>query len=78
MIGISLVAYSAGLVKGKLALVYALNPMAGVIQGFRWALLGVSSTPGLNLLPSVVVTLLLLLRGLVYFRGIEQTFAARV
>jgi lipopolysaccharide transport system permease protein len=72
------VAYSAGLVKGKLALVYALNPMAGVIEGFRWALLGVGPTPGLNLLPSVAVTLLLLFSGLVYFRRMEQTFADMV
>jgi lipopolysaccharide transport system permease protein len=72
------VAYSAGLVKGKLALVYALNPMAGVIEGFRWALLGVGPTPGLNLLPSVAVTLLLLISGLVYFRRMEQTFADMV
>jgi lipopolysaccharide transport system permease protein len=72
------VAYSAGLVKGKLALVYMLNPMAGVIEGFRWALLGVGPTPGLNLLPSVAVTLLLLVSGLVYFRRMEQTFADRV
>lgn len=69
------VAYSAGLVKGPLAIVYALNPMAGVIGGFRWALLGVGSAPGLSLVLSVVTTLLLLVGGLVYFRRMEQTFA---
>ena len=72
------VAYSAGLVKGKLAFVYAFNPMAGVIAGFRWCLLGVGPPPGLNLLPSLAVTLLLLGGGLIYFRRMEQTFADMV
>jgi lipopolysaccharide transport system permease protein len=69
------VAYSASLVKGKLAIIYALNPMAGVIQGFRWTVLGVGKAPGLSLVPSVAVTLLLLVGGLFYFRRMEQTFA---
>jgi lipopolysaccharide transport system permease protein len=69
------VAYSASVVKGKLAFVYALNPMAGVIQGVRWSLLGVSPAPGLSDLPSVVITLVLLISGLYYFRRLEQTFA---
>ena len=75
---VSPVAYGAGLVKGPLAWVYALNPMAGVINGFRWTLLGVGPAPGLSLLPSVVTTLLLLVGGLVYFRRMEQTFADMV
>jgi len=75
---VSPVAYSAGVVKGPLAFVYWLNPMAGVIEGFRWSLLGVGPTPGLNLLPSLLVTAALLAGGLVYFRRMEQTFADRV
>ena len=75
---VSPVAYGAGLVKGPLAWVYALNPMAGVINGFRWALLGVGPTPGLSLLPSIVTTLVLLVGGLIYFRRMEQTFADMV
>jgi len=69
------VAYSAGVVKGPLAYLYALNPMVGVISGFRWALLGVGAAPGLLLVPSVVTTVVLLIGGLVYFRRMEQTFA---
>lgn len=68
------VAYSAHLVKGPLALLYALNPMTGVIAGFRWALLN-APPPGLSLLLSLTTTFLLLLSGLIYFRRMEQTFA---
>ncbi|MDQ2741573.1 MAG: ABC transporter permease [Chloroflexota bacterium] len=69
------VAYSARLVSGKLAFVYSLNPMAGVIEGFRWSLLGVGSVSILALAPSLVVTTVLLVSGLLYFRRSEQTFA---
>jgi lipopolysaccharide transport system permease protein len=72
---VSPVAYGAGVVTGKLALIYAFNPMAGVIEGFRWALLGTAAGPGLALLPSVIATVVLLVGGLYYFRRIEQTFA---
>jgi len=72
---VSPVAYTPNLVKGKLAVVYALNPMVGVIEGFRWALLGTGSLQWAALVPSVTVTLLLLLGGLTYFRRMEQTFA---
>jgi lipopolysaccharide transport system permease protein len=69
------VAYSASLITGKLAIIYALNPMAGVIEGFRWCLLPSSPPPGVALLPSVAIALLLLIGGLFYFRRMEQTFA---
>jgi len=72
---VSPVAYGTGLVKGKLALIYAFNPMSGVIEGFRWAILGVGVGPGLALLPSLSATLVLLVGGLYYFRRMEQTFA---
>lgn len=52
-----------------------LNPMAGVVEGFRWALLGTGSRPGPILLVSTVVTLLVLASGAFYFRRMERTFA---
>ncbi len=54
---------------------FGLNPMAGVVEGFRWALLGVDSRPAPVILASVAVTLLLLVSGAVYFRRMERTFA---
>ncbi|MDD5368462.1 MAG: ABC transporter permease [Anaerolineaceae bacterium] len=72
------VAYSAGLVTGRVArIVYGLNPMAGVIQGFRWALLG-DSPPGELFIVSVVMVVLLFTSGLFYFRRMERTFADTV
>jgi lipopolysaccharide transport system permease protein len=49
--------------------------MAGVVEGFRWALLGTDSAPGPMLIVSSVVALLLLVSGAFYFRRMEQTFA---
>jgi lipopolysaccharide transport system permease protein len=54
---------------------YGLNPMAGVIQGFRWSLLGSGMNPGPLLVAGTVVTVLLLVGGLFYFRRMERTFA---
>ncbi len=69
------VAYSAGLIQSdKWRLIYGLNPMAGVIQGFRWALLG-TQPPGGMLWVSVAVVLVLLVTGLFYFRRTEKVFA---
>lgn len=69
------VAYTAHLVTGKVAFLYALNPMAGVIRGFRWALLNTSDGPSSMLLPSVAASCLLLVTGLIYFKRVERTFA---
>lgn len=69
------VAYSASIISQKWQLVYSLNPMAGVVNGFRWALLGAGSGPDSALWVSVGISLLLLLSGLVYFRNMERTFA---
>jgi lipopolysaccharide transport system permease protein len=52
-----------------------LNPMAGVVEGFRWALLGTGSRPGSILVASAAVTLLVLVSGAFYFRRMEKTFA---
>ncbi len=69
------VAYSAGLVpSGPWRIIYGLNPLAGVIQGFRWALVG-GNPPDELMAISVVMVLLLLVSGLYYFRRMERTFA---
>lgn len=54
---------------------YGLNPMAGVVDGFRWALLGTAPPPASVLLASIAVTLILLVSGAYYFRRMERTFA---
>jgi len=69
------VAYSASLISDKWQVVYSLNPMAGVVNGFRWALLGVGSGPDTGLWISVGIAVLLLFSGLYYFRNMEKTFA---
>ncbi len=53
----------------------ALNPMAGVVEGFRWALLGVDTAPGPTIMISVAVTLTLTVVGVFYFRRMERNFA---
>jgi lipopolysaccharide transport system permease protein len=69
------VAYPSDLVPAEWRVLVGLNPMAGVVEGFRWALLGANSSPGPTLLVSTVVALLLLVSGLYYFRRMERTFA---
>jgi len=69
------VAYSAGLIpSGIWRIVYGLNPLAGVIQGFRWALVG-GTPPDELMVVSVVIVIILLISGLFYFRRMEKTFA---
>lgn len=68
------VAYSSSLVPSKWQAVYAINPMAGVVEGFRWALLGKSAPPGAMLIVSVAATAILLAGGLFYFARMEKTF----
>jgi lipopolysaccharide transport system permease protein len=70
------VAYSATLIpEGAGRLAYGLNPMAGVIQGFRWAVLGVGQPEADMLWISLGVAGLLLISGVAYFRRVERTFA---
>jgi lipopolysaccharide transport system permease protein len=69
------VGYSAKIISEKWQLVYSLNPMAGVVNGFRWALLGVGNGPDTALWVSAGISLLILVTGLFYFRGMEKTFA---
>ena len=69
------VAYSAGMIpQGKWRIIYGLNPLAGVIQGFRWALLG-AAPPDQLMVASVIVVSILLISGLYYFKRMERTFA---
>jgi lipopolysaccharide transport system permease protein len=69
------VAYPSSLVPERWRAWYGLNPMAGVVEGFRWALLGKSGSPGPLLWVSGLVVVLLLIGGLAYFRRVEATFA---
>lgn len=68
------VVYSSNLVPQRFQAIYGLNPMAGVIEGFRWAILG-TKPPGTLLVVSVLMVLVLLVSGAFYFRRLEKTFA---
>jgi lipopolysaccharide transport system permease protein len=72
------VAYPSSLVPEKWRALLGLNPMAGVVEGFRWALLGQTQEPGPLLAVSVVAVVILLIGGLMYFRQMEATFADMV
>ena len=69
------VAYPSSLLSEPWRTVYALNPMVGVVEGFRWALLGTNTAPGLMVLASAAAALLILITGALYFRHMERTFA---
>jgi lipopolysaccharide transport system permease protein len=68
------VAYPSSLLPTEWRIVYGLNPMAGVVEGFRWALLGHGQAPGPLLIVSVLTAAALLVSGLYYFRRMEDTF----
>ena len=68
------VVYASSLVPASLRVWYGLNPMAGVIEGFRWALLG-SGAPSAMILVSVGMVIVLLVSGMFYFRRMEQFYA---
>lgn len=69
------IAYPSSLIPEKWRALYGLNPMAGVVEGFRWALLGKEEGPGLLLVVSGIVVVAMLVGGLYYFRRMEKTFA---
>jgi len=69
------VVYPSSLVPEKWRSLFGLNPMAGVVEGFRWALLGKSTSPGPLLWVSIAAVLALLIGGLIYFRRMESIFA---
>jgi lipopolysaccharide transport system permease protein len=69
------VVYPSSLVPEKWRLFYSLNPMVGVIEGFRGALVGKGEIMGLMFIVSIIVTTLLLITGTFYFRRMEKEFA---
>jgi len=69
------IAYPSSLVPEKWRFLYGLNPMAGVVEGFRWALLGKSTIDVTLLLVSSFMVVCLLIGGLIYFRRMDRTFA---
>jgi lipopolysaccharide transport system permease protein len=70
------IAYPSSLIEQPwVRTLYGLNPMTGVVEGFRWALLGTDTQPGPIIIASAAVSLLLLVSGAFYFRRMEKTFA---
>jgi lipopolysaccharide transport system permease protein len=65
-------------VSQKWQVIYALNPLTGVVEGFRWILLGVHTLPWQLLAVSAAVAVVILATGLVYFRNMERTFADEI
>jgi len=72
------IAYPSSLLSEPLRSLYGLNPMVGVVEGFRWALLGTETSPGPMVLVSALVSVLVLVSGAFYFRRMEVTFSDRV
>jgi lipopolysaccharide transport system permease protein len=69
------IVYPASLIPEPYRALYGLNPMAGIIEGFRWAVTGQGEPPGLMLGISSIVIVLVLVTGLFYFRRMERSFA---
>lgn len=69
------IAYSSHLLPQPWRTLYGLNPMVGVVEGFRWALLGTNTRPGPMIALSSLVAVLILIGGAYYFRRMEKTFA---
>jgi lipopolysaccharide transport system permease protein len=69
------IAYPSSLLSGPWRIVYGINPMAGVVEGFRWALLDAHSAPQPMILVSSAAALALLIGGAFYFRRLERSFA---
>ena len=72
------VAYPSTLVPARWRWLYGLNPMAGVIDGFRWAVTGHGQPPGLILLASSFAVAVVLVGGIVFFNRMETAVADRV
>ncbi len=72
---LSPVVYSTTLIPEQWRILYAINPMAGVLNGFRWAILGTPTGPNTGMLISIGVAIALLVSGAFYFRRMEKTFA---
>jgi len=69
------IVYPSSLLPEPWRAVYGINPMAGVVEGFRWALLGAKTAPGPIILVSAAAAVALLVSGALYFRRMERSFA---
>ena len=69
------IAYPSSLLSEPWRTLYGINPMVGVVEGFRWALLGTDTAPGPIIIVSTLAALALLASGAYYFRYMEKTFA---
>ncbi|MCB9162660.1 MAG: ABC transporter permease [Caldilineaceae bacterium] len=69
------IAYPSSIIPEPWRTLYAVNPMVGVVEGFRWALLGVETRPGPMVIVSAIAAGALLVSGAFYFRRMEKTFA---
>jgi len=72
------IAYPSSLLPEPWHTLYGLNPMAGVVEGFRWALLGTDTSSGPMLLVSALGSVIILITGAFFFRRMESTFSDRV
>ncbi len=69
------IAYSSTMLDQPWRTLYGLNPMVGVVEGFRWALLGSGNPPDIMVLISAIAAILIAVSGMFYFRRMEKTFA---
>jgi lipopolysaccharide transport system permease protein len=69
------IAYPSSLLSEPWRTIYGLNPMVGVVEGMRWALLGTKTAPGLISVVSAAAAMTVLITGAYYFRKMERTFA---
>jgi lipopolysaccharide transport system permease protein len=69
------VAYPSSMLSEPWRTIYGINPMVGVVEGFRWALLGTNTAPGPTIAVSSVAAVAVLIGGAFYFRRMEKTFA---
>lgn len=69
------IAYPSSLLHGTARVIYGINPMAGVVEGFRWALLGTKTAPGPMIFVSAAVSVTMVITGAYYFRRMEKSFA---
>jgi lipopolysaccharide transport system permease protein len=72
------IVYPASKVPEQWQFIYALNPMVGVVEGFRWALLGTADAPNSMIAVSATIALIIFISGMFYFRRMERTFADMV
>jgi lipopolysaccharide transport system permease protein len=69
------IVYPSSLLSEPWRTLYGINPMVGVVEGFRWALLGAQTAPGPMIIVSSMAAVMILIGGAFYFRKMEKTFA---